>query len=530
MSSRTDLLLFQLFVGICLFVSGKCQLCEDSKYLYPPIVTCKNVTGKFPEFTKAIASVRCYDCNIPVVDENTIAKFKGDTFNLSYSHVKNISSTAFKSFENTTHKFLFESNEITYIGPGVFSRFSALDEINLRNNKISTLPDGAFVDTNVGVLDLSHNQLSDINKTFKGLKVALLNLSYNEIANLDANTFDNTTFWAGRQWRTRAQQVDLSYNLITKIDPNTFKAVSSETSLRSLFFKNNRITTIENNTFSQLAYLSTLTLEDNYISELYTDSFKGLKRLSNLYLKNNKIEKIPQSIFADLQTLEFLDLSDNFLTTLSSNTFSGLTFLTKLNISHNNLKVLDDVHLFPLGRLMSLDISNNKLKDLNLPVILEHHYKLRVLVINDNFWTCKHLVRMYKLINERMGGFNYPAHHYDVPNLHGIACSRTELNSYDMTFDDFLNVISQDRIFEDIFDDKINNEYSDLLGIQDVVLAIKSVRSIFYMFLIVVIIMILLLTQFIVRCIYQYWYRRNTVPSDKFCFSYAPNQDNVELI
>lgn len=530
MSSRTDLLLFQLFVGICLFVSGKCQLCEDSKYLYPPIVTCRNVTGKFPEFTKTIASVHCYDCNIPVVDENTVLKFKGDTFNLSYSHVQNISSTAFKSFENVTHKYLFESNEITYVAPGIFSRFTMLDEINLRNNKISTLPD-VFMDTNVGVLDLSHNQLSDINTAFAGLKVALLNLSYNEIIDLKANTFDNTTFWPGRQWRTRAQQLDLSYNLITKIYPNTFKAVSSnDATLRSLLFKNNKITTIENNTFSQLTFLSSLSLEDNYISELYTDSFKGLKRLNSLILKNNKIEKIPQSIFADLQTLEFLDLSGNALTTLSSITFSGLTYLTKLNISHNNLKVLEDAHIFPLGRLMSLDISDNKLKDLNLPVILEHHYKLRVLVINDNFWTCKHLVRMYKQLNERMGGFDYPAHHYDVPNLHGIACSRTELDSSDMTFDDFLNVISQDRIFEDIFDDKINNEYADLLGVQDVVVAIKSVRSIFYMLLIVTIVMVVLLIQFTVRCIYQYLYRRNTVPSDKFCFSYAPNQDNVELI
>ncbi|KAK4884741.1 hypothetical protein RN001_001012 [Aquatica leii] len=507
--------------------------CEEtsSVYLYSSItVTCANNTRSIPAFNKTVNVLKCLDCNIPIVDNTAILiNFRGDIFNLSNSHVRKIKMGAFKNFLNNTNQFVFENNEIDYIEPKVFSNFNAIDQIKLRNSKISSLQPGVFDDTSLSVLDLSLNHLSNISFIFDGIKVTKLNLSTNAIKELAEDTFDKVTFWSGRKWRIGTQELDLSKNFLEKIIPNTFKSPNKDNTIRNLYLGTNSINAIENNTFSQLSDLRILSLEENKISSIYKDSFKGLTSMTSLILKKNLITNIPIGLFGDLGRLEMLDLSDNRLSSLSPNTFSGLISLTKLNISHNELKVFEDSHLFPLGKLISLDVSDTKLHDLKLEIIMEHHFRLRVLVLNDNFWTCKHLVQMYKLMNHRGGGFDYPARHFDVPNLHGIACSRVELESYEnLSFEEFLNIISQDHVFEDIFDSRINqdqeNPYSDIQSV------IKNINNITCMFIILTIIGIILFISCVFKFVVLYLRSQNIIKNNKFTFAYAQNQDNVELL
>lgn len=220
----------------------------------------------------------------------------------------------------------------------------------------------------------------------------------------------------------------------------------------------------------------------------------------------------------------------NNLVDLNANTFTGLFNLYNLNISHNNLRVLEENDLLPLGKLSTLDISDTRIHDLNLHSIFDHNHKLRTLVLNDNFWTCKQLVDMYKLLNEKASGFSRPAKYYDVPNLHGIACSRNPLDTYDdLTLEDFLGIISQDRVFEDLFDSRVSNVY-DGISLQDVNNTMRSLRGIYYMFIVLLVIVLILFTHFVVKNVYVYVYNRNIVANDKISFAYRPNQDNVELL
>ncbi|KAK5647190.1 hypothetical protein RI129_002082 [Pyrocoelia pectoralis] len=528
---------FKVWLQLCacayLIVVGSCQSCNDTgrpSYMVYGSVNwkCENIKT-FPTSKANVNSITCLNCNIPVLDENSIPiNFKGAIFNISSSHVKKIKENAFKLFTNNTHKFIFDNNEIDYIAKKVFSKFSQLDEVNLRSNKISKLEPKVFEGTNVTILDLSQNHLTNIASILNGLRVSTLNLSSNGIKEIESSTLDGAVFWVGRQWSTNRQMLDLSNNFLSKISPNTFQFSSDSNTLRILHLQKNMLSVIENDTFSKLNLLWHLSLEGNYISQMHKGCFNGLSSLRILNLANNLLTEIPFGIFGNIRSLEQLDLSRNSLTTLLPSTFSGLSSLTKLNISHNNFQIIEDSHLLPLGKLTSLDISDTKLHDFNLQKIMEHHFGLHTLVINDNFWICSKLVQMYKLINRKRMTFSYPSRHFDVPNLHGVACSRQELDSYDnLSFENFLSIISQDPIIEDIFDYQLRQNESDVNVNNSVA---QDVSRISVMLIIVTVISVILFIFCIVKQVLAYLRYGNIVKSDKFSFLYAQNQDKVELL
>ncbi|KAF5274120.1 hypothetical protein FQR65_LT04518 [Abscondita terminalis] len=441
-----ELLILLIFISgfIVQFTSSSCVV-VPTIYSYRSLTaTCTNNTKSIPDLNGTVTILDCLDCNIPSLDQTTIRiKFVGSTFKMMNSHVRKIKQGAFETFRNDINGFIFTDNEIDYIEPKVFSSFNNLEEINFRNNKISSLEKDTFKGTNLTTLDLSINKISNIT-ILDGLKVCKLNLSGNAIMELSEHVFDNVMFWTGRGGHS-VPILDLSNNFIEKLISISIKFEKKANALKYLYIDTNLISRIENDTFLELCNLYVLSLKENKITILYENSFRGLTSLTSLLLNKNKITDIPLGLFGNLRRLESLDLSENRLLSLSTDTFSGLQYLHKLNISHNNLRVLDDTCLIPLGKLFSLDVSNNKLHEMNLEKILDHHFRLRVLALNDNFWTCKDLVHMYKLKNRKSGGFDYSTQHFGVPNLHGIACSREVLTSYDnLSFEEFLNIISED--------------------------------------------------------------------------------------
>lgn len=429
------------------------QFCKETTTgYYSTTLTCTNGTRYFPPVNKSITHIECLDCNISILNQETIIKkFKGGYFNLSNSHVEIIADNVFSEFSSDVRTFVFENNEIRYIAPKVFNSFSSLEQINFRNSNIVQLSDEVFNGTKVTKLILSQNRITNIDHMFNGLRVAALNISRNLIREVDKDCFSKTSFVKGREF-SDTQFVDLSSNLISKISMGTFRCYNSyaENCFKILHLNKNLITRIEDGTFLGSENLRILHLSDNKIAHLSSNSFKGLTNLNELHLRNNSIEQIPMGIFADLHYLYFLDLSQNLLFTLAGSSFSGLPNLDTLNISHNTLRDFNNFHIFPLGQLGTLDISDINVFDVDIKSILQHNVKLHELVLNDNFWQCSRLVKIYSEINIKCGGFKRPTHHFDVPNLHGIACSHKKLDSYNnLSFNDFLSIISKDGLSED---------------------------------------------------------------------------------
>ena len=86
--------------------------------------------------------------------------------------------------------------------------------------------------------------------------------------------------------------------------------------------KSNRITKIDDGTFSQLHNCTDLVLSSNKLKHFAPGMFKGLENLKNLDLENNHINDIRPNSFSNMHSLQRLYLSNNNLTTLGYDAFN----------------------------------------------------------------------------------------------------------------------------------------------------------------------------------------------------------------
>ena len=90
-------------------------------------------------------------------------------------------------------------------------------------------------------------------------------------------------------------------------------------------------------------------------------TIQQLKNLKTLYFRNNKLTFIPSLKLSNLPNLQQLYLSNNQLTSIPSLTLSNLSNLIELELSHNQLTSIPSLTLSNLPNLQRLYISNNQL-------------------------------------------------------------------------------------------------------------------------------------------------------------------------
>ena len=111
---------------------------------------------------------------------------------------------------------------------------------------------------------------------------------------------------------------------------------------------------------NSLVSLCTITLEDNKLSTL--PSIVHLTHLKELNLASNRFTTFP-AILSELAWLETLNLAKNGLTDFKGTEISRMTSLTSLNLSQNELASFP-TSLCSIVGLVSVDLSENKLPSL----------------------------------------------------------------------------------------------------------------------------------------------------------------------
>ncbi|KAF5280068.1 hypothetical protein FQR65_LT15105 [Abscondita terminalis] len=426
-------------------------------YVYNINLYCNN-TEAFPKVSKTVTWFQCLNCNIPVLNKTTsIKNFNGDTFNLSDSHIQKIDKTAFSEVVRV-NRFYFDNNEIVFIEPGLFNNYTKLTEISFKNNKITNLQAGTFAGIDVDVLNLSQNLIKHVAHVFDGVKLAQLNLCLNAITEIPENAFNGVEMWKNY----RGNGLDLSYNNIQYLNSMSSNCSQKDRCFSVLRLHHNSIRVLENKTFNQLERIDSLSLHSNQIEQIEDGVFSNMHSITTLELQNNKISEISLKLFNKLQKLRTLDISDNSITNLNPVIFSTLRNLYKLNISHNPLRSLHPMLFAPLGKLNILDVSNIQIHQLDVDELFRDMVYLLDLNINDNFWICEDLRRFYKIMNKKVVVFKN-GRHFDVTNFHGIACSNKKLQYYDdMNFEEFLEVLADNKLIEETNRFRQPKEISDL--------------------------------------------------------------------
>ncbi|XP_066480338.1 leucine-rich repeats and immunoglobulin-like domains protein 2 [Tiliqua scincoides] len=292
---------------------------------------------------------------------------------LSHNHLSS-SNWSIDSSSQILQEVKMNYNELTDI-PYFGELTSNITLLSLVHNTISEIvPEQLQLYVSLENLDLSSNIISEIKvSSFPRMQLKYLNLSNNTITTLEAGCFDNLS--------SSLIVVKLNKNRISTIPPKTFRlphvqflelkrnridVIESLTfqgldSLKSLKMQRNGISKLMDGAFFGLDNMEELELEHNHLTEVNKGWLYGLRTLQQLYVKQNTINRISPDAWDFCQRLSELDLSYNQLTRLDETAFIGLNLLEKLNLSDNRVSHIADGVFKGLSNLQTLDLRNNEI-------------------------------------------------------------------------------------------------------------------------------------------------------------------------
>ncbi|NXN84421.1 TLR5 protein, partial [Bombycilla garrulus] len=268
-------------------------------------------------------------------------------FDISQGYIFSLKSFVFQSLGNLESLNLFK-NKINQIERQAFFGLGNLKILNLSSNLLGELYDYTFKGLHsVMYIDLQQNHIGMIgDQSFRQLiNLKIIDLRDNAIKRLPSFPHLTSAFLGDNKIMSvenrpiTATYLELERNWLANLgDLYIFFQIPD---LQYIFLKQNRFSycvksanVIENN---QLVYID---LGENMLQlvwerDLCLDVFGALPKLQVLHLNNNYLSALPQEIFRGLTSLKRLNLASNLLSHLSPGLFPQS--LTNLNLSGNQL-------------------------------------------------------------------------------------------------------------------------------------------------------------------------------------------------
>lgn len=257
---------------------------------------------------------------------------------------------------NHTETLNFAYNKISQIEKGTFSTLTKLKVLNLKKNKLNTIDDGWFegLDNLLEDLDLSDNEISMLpNGAFR-----LLNsLKY---LDLDGNRI---TFIKGRSFigLIALQELSIDRNPLFLIDDDAFQPMSKSLETLSVIGSKLKQLPVLNN----LSKLNKLVFDRNsFLGTIPQYAFKGAPNVSDISFDfMDSLQTIENCAFCGLPNLSFLRISDSpKVKTITKANFDPDFFnrsMDTVDFSNNNLTTLS-YQLINWTSVSSIYLAGNK--------------------------------------------------------------------------------------------------------------------------------------------------------------------------
>ncbi|XP_038052338.1 leucine-rich repeat extensin-like protein 5 [Patiria miniata] len=183
--------------------------------------------------------------------------------------------------------------------------YASLKYVCAQGAGITQVPSPCCI-TQVRYLELVGNPLTTLRKKefsrrFSNLES--MDLRNNQISHIQQGAFSGLR---------RVQILDLSGNRLTSLPDGIFKGLSS---LTTLHLGGNGMARMSQGAFSGLPSLSVLRLDNNNLREIQEEAFEPLERLLSLYLNGNQLTTLQSESFSGLSRLQTLSLASNQLQT-----------------------------------------------------------------------------------------------------------------------------------------------------------------------------------------------------------------------
>ncbi|EZA51072.1 Malignant fibrous histiocytoma-amplified sequence [Ooceraea biroi] len=265
------------------------------------------------------------------------------------------------------NELILSKNNITLLPTNELRNLKHLKKLDLSQNQLDNMHSEVLRTLiNLEDLNYSHNLLWNFDISILETSLVRLNLSCNRINNLEKNS-ENTTI---------LKVLDVSHNNITNL---SFLEALLELEYLDLSF--NRLTTLPANLLLHLERLKILYVNNNQLLSLNLQNFpQSLLELyagSNIIdslsfqsspirifdIKNNRISKIHKNVTL-LEKIISLNISSNFLSDFPD---VSLKTLETLDLSYNELTLVpDSVCIKNFPSLKILRINGGHLKDVKL--------------------------------------------------------------------------------------------------------------------------------------------------------------------
>ncbi|NWV03498.1 TLR5 protein, partial [Ptilonorhynchus violaceus] len=296
-----------------------------------------------------------------------LARSNLNFFDISKGYIFSLNSLVFQSLGNLELLNLFK-NKINQIQRQAFFGLGNLKILNLSSNLLGELYDDTFEGLqSVMYIDLRQNHIGVIGeKSFRKLvNLKIIDLRDNAVKRLPSFPHLTSAFLGDNKLMSIADRaiaathLELERNWLANL--GDLYILFRVPDLQYIFLKQNRFSycvkstnVIEN---YQLVYMD---LGENMLQlvwerDLCLDVFGALSKLQVLHLNNNYLSALPQEIFRGLTSLKRLNLASNLLSHLSPGLFPQS--LANLNLSGNQLfSPQPEVFM----TLSILDITHNK--------------------------------------------------------------------------------------------------------------------------------------------------------------------------
>ena len=158
--------------------------------------------------------------------------------------------------------------------------------------------------------------------------------------------------------------------------------ITDYTSRKELRLYANLIDEIEPTLFHNCQHLEILYLHENKIKSLNKETFKHCNQLKRLDLDSNLIDEIEPTLFHNCQHLEQLWLNENKIKSLNKETFKHCNKLKRLDLSNNFLEKIDPKLFHICQHLRILYLRGNQIKSLTIETF-KNCYRLKRLYLDS---------------------------------------------------------------------------------------------------------------------------------------------------
>ena len=295
---------------------------------------------------------------------------------LGFNQIGSINMESITGLDSLSHLEV-NNNKITSLDTVDFDLCSNLYWVDVSGNPLKSYDVSIFEDSSLSVLIFSNLGLntSGTIDLFNKIEFKLTHLD------LSRNKIEELGTWLGHQ--NQLSILNLFSNKIRKIQHKTFHKLGF---LTNLTLSSNQLSSLDSDSFRGLNSLKYLDLSGNKLMTISDYAFRGM-HLSDwsftLNISNNKLTSINKNTFSGIvyggrysggfddsfsirvmSSYGKLDLSGNRLSTIDPNAFSEIgPHLKTLNLMNNSLSYLDTSTFLQLLNLKYLALSGNRVFD-----------------------------------------------------------------------------------------------------------------------------------------------------------------------